>query len=768
LQQETTMKTTVHNTTVAAHAVSTGTISPISHAINQALADSTKPPADQSVANSHLPEIPGFARAAVELNDHTADTPAGADKGHQSAEGMLSSSWSYNYTDSQGDEHEKDITVLDDFYNETDTNKGTGETTSTTDVVTNGELKEFVTIENPSSGETTKIYDDGHVTVVDTDTGDMKWNSDDPQTDNDSNNSANNAPANNSGGTTQPSDNTNGANNTGSTGENSGSTGRANDDDCVNHNSGPVHSGSGDNGSNTDGGTQPANSNTASGDETSNSGSHDGASGSSNNGDSGDGSGITTTTNPDGSTTTGTTDADGTEHYRTDQPDGGSTEQTVTHNDDGTSTVTTTTVNADGSSQEVTENSDGSSDSVDRDSNGVETGEDGNVYQNDTTDAHNGPEDGQSVEPDQNNGDGQAPSGGDNSGDGGAEGEGESSGDGNSADDGQSQEPQSSDDPNGQSQEGDNDGQSTENSADMSQEGGDQYPAGGSDGDPDSSHVSLPPGFGDLMWDSIKQMHSPSHDGDTINVAGDDFSGTVSSAVSGPFVDHAVNNGVSDPGNPAGGFGDGGNFNGSPGSVSPGSGNGNIIHDLDEGTQSNGPEEPNHQQDIKHDGLGTANAGSGQGSADDQSGNTTHLVSLIGKPAETKAQQAADALRDTVAQHNGDERHDAIKEAADKLSGTVHAALDLGHGAHAEQGNVFAELLSAAQNPAHTALLAGVQPSEPDTLHQLTASAGIAGHDLAIHGGEELHASALVAPVIPAHDNFIEHPTPVLDHAWYH
>src|SRR5882724_7269277 len=82
-----TMKTTQHKETVAAHPVSTVTIDAsltlrdpgIGQAVERALADSTKPSAEQSApADSHLPkiDIPGFGRDALKITDSSPTDPS--------------------------------------------------------------------------------------------------------------------------------------------------------------------------------------------------------------------------------------------------------------------------------------------------------------------------------------------------------------------------------------------------------------------------------------------------------------------------------------------------------------------------------------------------------------------------------------------------------------------------------------------------------------------------------------------------------------------
>jgi hypothetical protein len=168
----------------------------------------------------------------------------------------------------------------------------------------------------------------------------------------------------------------------------------------------------------------------------------------------------------------------------------------------------------------------------------------------------------------------------------------------------------------------------------MSTDGGNDYPSGGDDGNP-TQNTALPPGFDDLLQDWLKSAHQPSHDGDTINVAGDDIPGTVStSAVSGPFVGHSVEYGVADPAGPSGGLGDEGQINGTPGEVGPGMGNGNIINDLDQGSQHDGPEERNTQHDIKHDAPAAANGDASKSA--DQVSTFADFMSLAQDPAHAK------------------------------------------------------------------------------------------------------------------------------------
>ena len=99
------MKTPAHKATVAVSATHVS----ISETIKGALADTTKPPAEQQKAeNSHLPDPPGATRDAPHFDDHAS--PSDSTKGHKSAESMLSlTNWSYDYTDSKGDVHHKEI-----------------------------------------------------------------------------------------------------------------------------------------------------------------------------------------------------------------------------------------------------------------------------------------------------------------------------------------------------------------------------------------------------------------------------------------------------------------------------------------------------------------------------------------------------------------------------------------------------------------------------------------------------------------------------------
>jgi len=200
-------------------------------------------------------------------------------------------------------------------------------------------------------------------------------------------------------------------------------------------------------------------------------------------------------------------------------------------------------------------------------------------------------------------------------------------------------EPEDSDD---DSDATSSDGEPESSDAEMSTEGGSEYPSGGDeypsrgdDGGSTTRNAAPIPGFDDLLQDSLKQAHQPSHGGDLINVAGDDIPGTVSSsAVSGPFVGHSVEYGVADPAGPAGGLGDEGQINGAPGEVGPGMGNGDLINDLDQGSQHDGPEERNTQHDIKHDAPAAANADASESA--DQASIFADFMSVVQDPAHAK------------------------------------------------------------------------------------------------------------------------------------
>ena len=301
--------------------------------------------------------------------------------------------------------------------------------------------------------------------------------------------------------------------------------------------------------------------------------------------------------------------------------------------------------------------------------------------------------------------------------------------------------------------------------------------AGGMDGDPgmDGEHAALPPGFGDILGDSLKGMHLPSHDGDTINVIDTDGTGTASGGeIAGPVSGPVVHDSPMDPAGPNGEMDGGGHFSGSPGSV-PSGPSGDIINDLDQGTQSNGPEErqPNHdyKPSVPSSGGGT-HIGLPDAPTIDAGGKggDSHAISQVGEPVETRAQQLAHELKDAVAQHD-DGPHDVLKGAAEKVAATVHAAAPLVHGVSLEDGNHFADFIKAAQAPLQSGLMTALQPTGTDALHHLDAG-GETSHDLGLHSADDLHAVVAVhaAPAPVPHDSAVEHITaPVsVEHLWHH
>jgi hypothetical protein len=278
----------------------------------------------------------------------------------------------------------------------------------------------------------------------------------------------------------------------------------------------------------------------------------------------------------------------------------------------------------------------------------------------------------------------------------------------------------------------------------------------GGAGIPDEDHrYTLPPGIGDsLLWDAIKQMQPPSHDGDLVNVAGDDFPGTVSAVGGGatvPTGDRPV-----DPVNPAGGMGDGGRPTGSPGQVGPGSGNGNIVNTTDWVSQGPGRDERGPPPDIKHDTPGAAATGGQQGNGNDQGAVAVSLV-------ETPAQQAAHALQDALRRNDGGGSNEGPSHVTSQI------VPDAGHGAHQDAVSGFADLIRAAQNPTQFGLVTTTQPPGHDAaamLH-LAAQVDIGGHGFgAPGGGHEMTAAAAVVhedhspAVIDQHHSV----APVLDH----
>ncbi|MCC6777915.1 MAG: hypothetical protein IT537_14975 [Hyphomicrobiales bacterium] len=439
--------------------------------------------------------------------------------------------------------------------------------------------------------------------------------------------------------------------------------------------------------------------------------------------------GSDTVTDSEGNTTTTSVDKDenGATITKTNEDTGETTVDTIGYSDTG----------GIGDESVVTTDADGNvTDSiyVDEDGNGQsvepQDPDDSDGSDDDGSDEEGSDDDGQSTEPEENGG----TSGGE--------------GDGSSEDDGQSTPP------------GEEDGSGAEMST---EEGAGQPPAGGDDGIPDEDHqFTLPPGF-DLFHDGLKQMPKLGQDnGDTINVAGDDITGLVT-ASDGPFVDHGVQNGVSDPVGPAGELGNAGQ-SGGPGSVGPGMGNGDVINVLDAPVQGTGPEE-RQGHDVP---LEPSAAGNSSGSNSSQEGSDgksdSYSAPSIGTIAETPAQTAAHALPDAIGTHDK-----GPQGAADHLPPSIEKidAHDFGLGAHLDGGSGFADLIKAAQTPAQSGLaIHAVAPEIPQHL-ALGAELG----SLGAHSGDD--ASAHAAPMAALHDAHIEHhveqhAAPVLDHIVAH
>jgi hypothetical protein len=210
--------------------------------------------------------------------------------------------------------------------------------------------------------------------------------------------------------------------------------------------------------------------------------------------------------------------------------------------------------------------------------------------------------------------------------------------------------------------------------------------------------------------------------------------------------------------------GDRGNVEGmqNGGGTGPGLGStsGDTINNLDQMSQSSGPEQRDHQPEIKHGTPGAAATGGQQSNGNDQGSSSAKLV-------ETVALHAVVQLQDAVDKHDGPHQGEPIKPAAEKL-GATQIVQDTGHGAHQDAGSGFADLIRAAQNPAQS----GIVPPAPAGAHDATslmhqASLGdLAGHLPDLHGIDNVHAPAAPTPVA-MHDGHVDQhaiAAPVLDH----
>lgn len=285
---------------------------------------------------------------------------------------------------------------------------------------------------------------------------------------------------------------------------------------------------------------------------------------------------------------------------------------------------------------------------------------------------------------------------------------------------------------------------------------------------PDADHRNdLPPGFDDVLADTLKQTPKPSHSGDDINVAGSDNPGNVSvSGAGGPIVESKVNDSPVDPMGPAAGIdADGAPPSGSPPTPSSGM-DPNLTNTLDATSSGTGPEEPDHHHEIEHDPPGSANAdGAGSDPASHGSDHPTivPLAPPIGSVAETPAEKAGHQIQDTLVQHDG---------PGEPLVGPSHAVekSELGPGGHLDAGNGFSELIKAAQDPVQSGL--AIHPVVPEIPQHLAIGADIASHGFGPHDGDD--ASALhAAPMAALHDAQIDHhveqhAAPVLDHIVAH
>jgi hypothetical protein len=283
---------------------------------------------------------------------------------------------------------------------------------------------------------------------------------------------------------------------------------------------------------------------------------------------------------------------------------------------------------------------------------------------------------------------------------------------------------------------------------------------------PDADRPTTLPSLGDLLKD-LDQAHHPSHDGTTSNVAGDDIPGTVSAVnVSGQFVEHPRHDGPADPGNPASGIGDEGRPNGSPGEVGPGA-SGNLINDLNQTSQSSGPEERNAQPQIKTDPTGHSSGGQ-QGNGSDQNGTGSHQVTLTARPNETPAQHLAQELRDAVdSTHAGEPTKAAQSVEAAHAGHDIASALASTPGGH--DNGAFADLLRLAQNPAQSGLVPPPIAAAHDAIAalQLSALGDLAGHAGDVHRVDDFHATALALPVA-AHADVTHVTAAVVDHHGHH
>jgi hypothetical protein len=288
----------------------------------------------------------------------------------------------------------------------------------------------------------------------------------------------------------------------------------------------------------------------------------------------------------------------------------------------------------------------------------------------------------------------------------------------------------------------------------------DDHKKGGGGKLPDEDHqTTLSPGLANQVHkeieNEIKSQHLPNHKGDSINVVDTDIPGTVSTADTKGVVIGSKDGLISNPGSvdlarDTGGSGPG-----------PRSTAGDTINNLDQMSQSSGPEERGHQPEIKHGTPGAA-------ATDGQQSNGNDQGSSPAKPVETVAQHAVVQLQDAVDKHDGPHQGEPIKPAAEKPA-AAQIVQDAGHGGHQDAGSGFADLIRAAQNPAQFGLVATTQPAAPDAAASLhLANADVGGHGFGPQdGGHEMTATAAVVHEDHSHAVVDQHQTvaaPVLDH----
>lgn len=273
---------------------------------------------------------------------------------------------------------------------------------------------------------------------------------------------------------------------------------------------------------------------------------------------------------------------------------------------------------------------------------------------------------------------------------------------------------------------------------------------------PDPDHQStVPAGWDDLLRNDVKQMHQPSHDGDTTNVAGTDIPGMVDqSEATVSLVDEKTKLLGGDAGHDGlqdGGGGNGTGLSGTPtghlsGVTDPGP-------DSDQAVRSDGPQERSHEA-FKHEAPDASSAPQSNGTEESATPVETSALAvairLLDSRVESAGERAADQLPDAVASHDSPNQHRPI-EPHERIDG-VHVT-DL----H-DMGDAFADLIRAAQNPLQSGLGNMHQPAASDVLEHLGLGTDIADHGFGPHAGEDVHAVSLHAgPLATFHEIHIDH-----------